>query len=64
MPLGPIQADNGNPLAIQRPIQAPPNAAQGWLGHCQPADSKDHPKLSSGEPLPRADQLEQLATLL
>src|SRR3954447_6248400 len=61
MPLGPVQANDGDTFAIQRPTQAPPHVTQGWVRHFQPANGQDHPKLSSGEPLPRAEQLEQLA---
>jgi len=61
MALDPIQANNGDTLAIKRPTQTPPDAAQARLRHAQPTNRQGDPKLSRREPLPWAEQPEQLA---
>ena len=61
MALDPVQANDGDALAIEGPTQAPPDAAQARLRHLEPTDREGHPELSRREPLPRADQPQQLA---
>src|SRR3954447_5433619 len=61
MALDPVQAHDRDALAIQRPTQAPPEAAQARLRHLEPIDRQGDPELSRREPLPRTDQLQQLA---